>query len=588
MLAQRGRQKQWKISPADGRKKRYWDPIFKKLLLVQSAKLKEEHSLEANPDFLIIEQDEDNDTTSPPLNVSSPRSGRLHVSPVRLELFYEEDTAVTTTERTSTETTMNFSTGSSHSKSDFLLAAKSEADQANDIIISPSIAYSSLRSHGTNKSLSQYLSSRMARTDLIIRNKRQYSNLITAPRRYYYTESLEKKISDIETKESIPFLEFSILSLESKLNQALLDLSGRDRTIEELEMQLQGLKENKATDKLVVGVIEESSNSCDVYKEQSDSGNENSQLGEETILFVEESRPTNKEDGTSYMNACTTKEDFADLSLDKKLPDLIISEKEPLQCNTCIAHQNILMEVSTLQKEMQELRRNYRALEVQSRKDILSLSCLFCGDNAHKVDPTTSTELETFLLNNVREQVRSSAESIVLHLTRNDPTNPSADVVRILERKVQHAKDEAERVHKKTEQQNQIFSDAIEKLLWKLRRIDKQRRINETHCPEKYTKKATSLESLDSWSQFSKRFRLALEGKWSPRQDITTLDHLNPFVLSKAKHLLSELSFERDGTPLKSIYRGNGSTAMKQNRYCDNETIGCSSVEVFMDCAGIE
>lgn len=85
--------------------------------------------MEENPDFLIMEQEEDNRPTSPPRNVSSPSSGgRLHVSPVRLELFYDEDAAVTTTQRAAAETTMNLSTGSSDSNLEIVRAAKSEAD----------------------------------------------------------------------------------------------------------------------------------------------------------------------------------------------------------------------------------------------------------------------------------------------------------------------------------------------------------------------------------------------------------------------------------------------------------------------------
>jgi hypothetical protein len=97
------------------------------------------------------------------------------------------------------------------------------------------------------------------------------------------------------------------------------------------------------------------------------------------------------------------------------------------------------------------------------------------------------------------------------------------------------------------------------------------------------------LHNIESWDHFSRRIRLALEGKLPVPNGISIVDDGRPnsvssSVQSKAKSLLLELSFDRDGSPIGMNEQYNTSPYAVNNSESDyNVGLDCYCEEAFVD-----
>lgn len=424
--------------------------------------------------------------------------------------------------------------------------------------------------------------------------------------KFYYTESLDKKICDIECKRNIPFLEFSIISLESKLNQALLDLQAKDQTIDLLSQQLNNkkptnsdiCKDKPCTSDLITSATKRQLNAplheAQPFEKDNAMQSEaaTDQLSEQAPFFVRLS-----ENDTTTTATCT------------RITDSILV-KEPVSAQTNIDQNDILQDssmileqVMALKNQMKELQHDHRMLQEDIRNAVRAFSSGSCV--IYNNDRAVQGSLETSILPYIQEQVRSSAEDVIVNLALNNDKR-SAEAVKILQRKVERANAKAEQYRVKAEHEKYKFSVAIKKVMLSLQNIKKvieggaaSRRRSPGRQVEDKDKDMNSkalfpLHNIESWEQFSSRFRLALEGKWpdhnrGSRFGYGRLTLVNPCVQSKAKSLLLELSFERDGTPVKVNH--NSTTAQQYVIPCgymhgeleSNMALGCNYEEVFMD-----
>jgi len=428
----------------------------------------------------------------------------------------------------------------------------------------------------------------------------------------YYTESLDEKISDIETKRNIPFLEFSIISLESKLNQAILELQDRDQKIELLSQQL---NEGKG----VNGEVQKDTNkpnpsdtTAEKIKKHQNISLPKAHKCEKDIERQSESRRNQSEAAMAHhsLEQTSINSNVSEIKIttrertEKENEQILLKEQVATQTSTdqIDLHENsylITEQIVALKQQIRELQHEQKTLQEEIKNAMRKFSsgrCVICKD-----DLATKVSMESILLPYIKEQVHSSAENLIVNLALSS-NGRSAQAINTLLRKVERANAKAESHRIKSEQERYKVANSIKKAIHNLERVKKKIESGSfcmLSCEDNGYRKAADKEKLsqglyplhniESWDHFSRRFRLALEGKLPDPDGISIVDdgrtnRVNSSVQSKAKSLLLELSFERDGSPIGMSEQYNTSPFAINNSELDNNVcLDCNCEEDFVD-----
>lgn len=410
----------------------------------------------------------------------------------------------------------------------------------------------------------------------------------------YYTESLDEKIYDIEMKRNIPFLEFSIISLESKLNQALLELQDRDQKIELLSQQLNESKgANGDVEKDTAKPIAKMQPNICMPEAQSCEKNIGRQSGslwhlsDDTIVH-------HSSEQTSYnlTTNASTEQDIEQLLRKKQVATQTSTDQIDLNESTYLISEQMI----ALKQQLREIKHGQTTMQEEIKNAIrtfFSGRCVICNN-----DFAMKVSMESLLLPYIKEQVHLSAEDLLVNLALSNNVG-SAQALQKLKRKVERANLKAESYRIKSEQERFKVANVIKKVIHNLERVKKKIEgdsLGMLSCGDHGFSKAVDeerlpqglfpLQDMESWEQFSRRFRLALEGKWPDPNRITVLDdgrrnRVNTTVQSKAKSLLLELSFERDGSPIGE--HRTPPCAFNSRKLDDSVGVDCNYDEAFVD-----
>lgn len=521
----------------------------------------------------VSNNDDDERFKSPSYPKSFPLS--YHISPVKLASLYSNES----------------DEGISHSpktQADHRIKPTSASDKSNRYFVSK-----------TSRRSFPELWRRVSRGNNLFSNTtpRKTRSCLSKSSKSYYTESLDEKIYDIERKRNIPFLEFSIISLESKLNQALLDLQDRDQKIALLSQQLNESKR-------VSGDVEKD-NAKPIAKMQQNLSLSEAQLcGEGTGRqseflwhFSDDTMVHHSLEQTSYhltTKASTTEQDMAQLSRKEQVATQTSTNEMDLNGHCYLSSEQMI----SVTQQLRELQHGQKTMQEEIKNTIRTFFSGRC-DMCNK-DCVRKVSMESLLLPYIKEQVQSSANELLVHLARSH-TASSAQALPTLERKVERSNANMKSYRIKSEQERYKVATVIKKVIHNLERVKKKIEggslgmhscgdygISKAVDEEKLSQGLVPLQDMESWEQFSRRFRLALEGKLPDPDRKIVLDdgrrnRVNTTVQSKAKSLLLELSFERDGSPIGLKEHRTPPCAFHSRTLDNSLDVDCTYDEAFVD-----